>query len=114
MNMRSEAFALIMAMSGASLLAACDREEAAMPAHKPPEQSSEMPKDCNEVAAGFAGQWVGKPYEGLRHMLEISRVVHVTRTRFFEKGSMLTMDHIPTRLNVEYDKDGKITRIFCG
>ena len=39
---------------------------------------------------------------------------HITRTRFLEKGSMLTMDHVATRLNVEYDKDGKITRIFCG
>ena len=112
--MRPERYALVSIMICAGFLAACDQEGASVPAHKPPEQSSKMAEGCSAVAAGFAEQWVGKPYEDLQHMLEISRVANITGTRFFEKGSMLTMDHIPTRLNVEYDKDGKIIRVFCG
>ncbi|WP_421749836.1 I78 family peptidase inhibitor [Cognatishimia sp.] len=36
------------------------------------------------------------------------------KTRILKPGMMMTMDHIPTRLNLITDDDGVITRWHCG
>ena len=36
------------------------------------------------------------------------------QTRFIGPGQAVTMDYRPDRLNVEYDADGIVTRVFCG
>lgn len=34
--------------------------------------------------------------------------------RVIRPGDMVTMDHVPPRLNIELDANGVITRIHCG
>ncbi len=34
--------------------------------------------------------------------------------RIITPGTMITMDHLETRLNIAIGEDGKITRVYCG
>lgn len=34
--------------------------------------------------------------------------------RVIRPGDMVTMDHVPPRLNIELDDDGVVTRLHCG
>lgn len=36
------------------------------------------------------------------------------RLRWIRPGMMVTMDHIPSRLNIELDEAGKVTKFRCG
>lgn len=35
-------------------------------------------------------------------------------TRFIGPDMAVTMDHVPSRLNIEYDERNYITRVYCG
>lgn len=45
---------------------------------------------------------------------EVNPVLLPEKTRIVKPGMMVTMDHIPTRLNLIVDDDGIITRWYCG
>ncbi len=36
------------------------------------------------------------------------------RTRVIGPGQPVTMDFLPSRLNISYDRAGRIDRVFCG
>ena len=109
--MRPGSLALILAMGGAGLLAACEQSEAPLPLNRP---NMEEPAACEKTAAALAGQWIGKSFEELKPQLDPASLQGVEKLRTYLKGSPLTMDYVPARLNVEYDKDGRVTRIHCG
>lgn len=109
--MRPGAFALILMMTGAGLLAACEQAEAPLPVNR---TNSEEPVACQKTADVLADQWIGKPFEALKPELEPDALPGVEKLRGYAKGSALTMDYVPGRLNVEYDEDGRVTRIHCG
>lgn len=54
--------------------------------------------------------WVGKPVG------EVETAVKDTERpyRILTPDSVMTMDHSPDRINVVHDKDGKVTRVWCG
>lgn len=52
--------------------------------------------------------WVGKPVDEAAVKAE-GRIYRV-----LTPDSMMTMDHNPERINVVHDKDGKVTRVWCG
>lgn len=52
--------------------------------------------------------WVGKPVD------EAAIKATGRPSRIMAPGSMMTMDHSPQRINVEHDKDMKVTRVWCG
>lgn len=109
--MRPGAFALILVMAGAGLLAACERTGAPSPVK---ETNGQARATCEKTAEALGGQWIGKSYEALKPSLDPAGLPGVERVRSYAKGSALTMDYIPLRLNVEYDDGGKVTRIHCG
>lgn len=44
----------------------------------------------------------------------IDKALLPAQTRIVEPGSVITMDHIPTRLNLIVDNKGIISRAYCG
>lgn len=58
-------------------------------------------------AAGLQGL-VGQP----RTVLETMRFG--TEVRITGEGDPVTLDFSPTRLNIAYGRDGRISRVFCG
>ena len=104
--MRPKVLALVLMTAGAGFLAACDNGKTSM-------ANAEKPPACEETAASLS-HWIGKSYEELKPLLDPARLPGVEKLRTYSRGSMLTMDYVPNRLNVEYDKDGKVTRIHCG
>ena len=109
--MRPGKYALILIMTCAGFLAACTRAEAPMPNE---ETKAQTPASCEKTATKLAGQWIGKSFEALKPKLDLARLEGVEKLRTYPRGSALTMDYAPGRLNVEYDEDGKVTRIHCG
>lgn len=43
----------------------------------------------------------------------LSRINFKVPVRVLEPGSVMTMDYISSRLNVELDESGKIVRLYC-
>lgn len=58
--------------------------------------------------AGALQGLVGQP----RSVLETTRFG--TEVRIVGDGDPVTLDFSATRLNITYDKDGRISRVFCG
>ncbi len=53
-------------------------------------------------------EWVGKALD------EAAIKATGRPNRVMAPGAMMTMDHNPQRINVEHDKDMKVTRVWCG
>lgn len=109
--MRAERFALILAISATGFLAACEQSEAPLPMNRP---NMEEPDACEKTAEALAEQWIGKRHEALKPQLAPADLPGVEKLRSYARGSALTMDYIPKRLNVEYDANGTVVRIHCG
>lgn len=52
--------------------------------------------------------WVGKPVD------EAAIKATDRPYRILKPDSMMTMDHSPSRINVEHGDDGVVTRVWCG
>ena len=94
-----------VALSGAALgiLQACAQITPAPPAEGKP--GTELLTTCG---ADRFQDLVGQSY-ALSNMTQLPGLV-----RIIPWGSAVTMDYIPTRTNVELDRNDVITRIFCG
>jgi len=68
----------------------------------PPSRAVFTDAECNFE------DWVGKPVD--EAAIKTTGRVY----RILTPGSMMTMDHSPQRINVEHDKDMKVTRVWCG
>ncbi len=68
----------------------------------PPSRAVFTDSECD-----FEG-WVGKPVD------EAAIKATGRPNRIMAPGAMMTMDHSPQRVNVEHDKDMKVTRVWCG
>ena len=113
--MRPERYALVPILICAGFLAACTPAEEPMPKNDLVSGGEpQTPAACEKTARALAEQWIGKPFEALKPQLDPERLSGVERLRTYPKGSALTMDYMPARLNVEYDENGKVTRIHCG
>jgi hypothetical protein len=74
---------------------------------------SDVPPPSREVftdAECNFEDWVGSPVsEAEAAAKETGRPY-----RILTPDSMMTMDHSPDRINVVHEKDGKVTRVWCG
>ncbi|QHQ36796.1 I78 family peptidase inhibitor [Algicella marina] len=69
----------------------------------------EAPEPVNECGALEAQELVGKTVEDLAAMTFAAEV-----TRFINPGDVITQDFRPERMNIVFDEDGAITRVYCG
>jgi hypothetical protein len=70
----------------------------------PPSRAVFTDAECNFE------DWVGSPVsEAEAAAKETGRPY-----RILTPDSMMTMDHSPDRINVVHEKDGKVTRVWCG
>lgn len=87
---------LVVALAGASILAAC-------------EPTQPEPAPLPEDACGAAG------YQTLiGASLAAASFPAGLNMRVIRPGDMVTMDYRADRMNVELDADGRIVKIFCG
>ena len=88
--------------------AACLLAVAACAPLEPPPLGPPLPSQ--DACAASAVQWlVG------RDRSEIPPPGPTQVRRIYPRGGALTMDHSPTRLNIEYDpQTGRVLRAYCG
>ncbi len=54
-----------------------------------------------------------QPYVG-QHVSALEKVMLLGQVRVIRPNTMVTMDYLPTRLNINLNKDDVITRLNCG
>lgn len=54
-----------------------------------------------------------QPFVG-QHVSVLEKVMLLGQVRVIRPGQMVTMDYMPTRLNIELDKHDAISRLRCG
>jgi len=64
----------------------------------------------NQPACRFP-EWIGKKAEG-KILSGLKKMK--TPFRMLPPGSMMTMDHVPSRINLEVDESGIIIKVWCG
>ena len=90
--------ALLTALAGAALLAACE------PIPQAPAQPEPVADECG--AAGYQGL-IGQRREVLGQM------TFPMNTRVIGPDDAVTADFRPERLNIEYSRNGRIEKVSC-
>ena len=100
---------LIPAIGLLALMAACvpSANEDSHSDNTPGVKQPDMPLLTDDCPADDLQGLVGESYQD-------GMVAYDGRIRVIPPGSAVTMDYLPSRLNIATDSDGIITRISCG
>lgn len=91
-------------------LQACAQQAAPMSSPAPSPAPRQPGTACNAQAAQFA---VGQ--QPLPSVVETARrQAGATSVRVIGHDEMVTKEYLPTRLNLQLDAQGKVTRVYCG
>lgn len=61
-----------------------------------------------KTGCGLKMEWIG-------HKVNVKALKQTEHSfRILPPNSMMTMDHIPTRMNIQVDRDGVVTNVECG